>query len=423
MSSFAATAFRDACSEGDLDLARRVQAAWPDACLHAVAQAFRAACGNGHEGVAKWLWAERRASIDCKNGFVRACKKGRLLLAKWLWTEVRVPVPFVADAFVEACSKGHLRVAQWLWALGHVEHNGPLTGVFWKACLGGHLAVAQWLWRVSRDPVDVTIHNYCALRGAAKHPCMLPWVWSLARDVVPDVIMASVFESACGQGDLAVIPWLWDVCSVRSKPHMLGDGFVHACEEGHLEAAQWLWANDAVQTEDVQVALHAACTEGHLRVVQWLVHICGGAIDETAFVSASGNGFLDIAQWLLDVSGMSGNVPEALRRAVAHDELPAAQWLHGLGCQVKDDMIVDACTDQSVGMVKWLVRLTGTLPPLLLPGICNSEVARWLLSTGAVGVPPGHDLQALRTWSAGRAAWIHAVAAHSRHCHVVHVHG
>lgn len=248
-------------------MARRVQAAWPDACLHAVAQAFRAACGNGHEGVAKWLWTERRASIEGKNGFVRACRKGRLLLAKWLWTEVRVPVPFVADAFVEACSKGHLRVAQWLWALGHVEQNGPLTGVFWKACLGGHLAVAQWLWRVSRDPVDVTIHNYCALRGAAKHPCMLPWVWSLARDVVPDVIMASVFESACGKGDLAVIPWLWDVCSVHSKPHMLSDGFVHACDAGHLEAAQWLWANDAVQTEDVQVALHAACTEGHLRVV------------------------------------------------------------------------------------------------------------------------------------------------------------
>jgi len=262
------TAFRCACEEGRLEVARwvseRIDFVIGDFKCVVKRDVFREVCSRGHLDLAKWLATDFKIIVgDVQSSFcltlINTCGNGRLQIAKWL-TETFGLTPEDArswdnSAIRQACGNGHIQTARWLvdmFGLKVEDVRCCDDEAFVVACMRGHVDVTTWM----ADAFGITTTDVA--RGGY-----------------------NVFSLTCECGQLTAATWLADRFAIdadgaRSRRNR---ALRKACRYGRLGVARWLVARFGLTAEDSRskgnYALVKACKCGHADVAEWLVHTFG----------------------------------------------------------------------------------------------------------------------------------------------------
>lgn len=268
--------FLAACATGDLAAAKQFDVldnkeyVWKYNHL-----AFRMAYDNGHEAVARWLYSlSNPFDEDDSDEFIEACSNGDLYLAKTINTVDRSCCCFIyTEAFQIACKNGHLSVAKWLYSLGKVDHNANEALAFCDACNNGHIDVVEWLLSLGRIKFSDSYYFQELFQEACVngHLAIAQLIHSIAKVDGLD----ELFRDACHGNHIAVAKWLHslgaDIHSDNDQPFRL------ACWNGNFSLAKWIYSvpdgclNIHAKRDH---AFKCACTNGHAEIAEWL--ICRG---------------------------------------------------------------------------------------------------------------------------------------------------
>lgn len=177
-----------------------------------------------------------------------------------------------------------------------------------------------------------------------------------------------VLSDMCRRGDLAAVRAHFAYRVYGGPPAAtMAAAFRAACSSGHLPVAQFLYGQGGFWSPDLREdAFELACRSGNLALVQWLyalgvVRVRAHARDERCFQMACQKGHLAVAQWLHRVGGVD------------------------IHCLADSALLLALERGKCRRLAQWLVHLDPEYP--------------W----------PARALFLMKTWSAGRHAWMRAV--------------
>ena len=163
--------------------------------------------------------------------------------------------------------------------------------------------------------------------------------------------------------------------TMRLKQRQKGgnyEQFVELCKKGDLTGAQeYLRLNPEV---NIQRGFDKACAKGHLELAQWLLQVSGERgqdipISDTNFFWACAGGHLEVARWLLQLNpniNISCMNEYPFRIACDKGYLELAQWLYQVSKERGQDIDVStqnneafyfACLNRHLEVAQWLASL------------------------------------------------------------------
>jgi hypothetical protein len=167
--------------------------------------------------------------------------------------------------------------------------------------------------------------------------------------------------------------------TMRLKQRQKGgnyEQFVELCKKGDLTGAQeYLRLNPEVNIfQNIWGVFNNACAKGHLELAQWLLQVSGERgqdipISDTNFFWACAGGHLEVAQWLLQLNpniNISCMNEYPFRIACDKGYLELAQWLYQVSKERGQDINVStqdneafyfACLNRHLEVAQWLASL------------------------------------------------------------------
>ncbi|KAF4139397.1 Ankyrin repeats (many copies) [Phytophthora infestans] len=304
--------------------------------FHTEFHAMDTAADEGHLEILKFLHINLQGGCTT-NAMDQASAKGHLKIVEWLHENRSEGC--TTKAMDRAAAQGHLDIVQWL----HVNRSeGCTTDAMDSAAFGSHLDVIEWL-SSNRDEGC----TQDAIRGTLDNCCLdiARWIMEHQKVQCSDQDVSTIVEN----GDLEMVMWLhnngkgeWSKKTMNTaalRGHLNIVKFLHenrregcsiaamngAATKGHLDVVKWL---HVYRREGCSAsAMNGAAAGGHLNVVKWLhAHRTEGCT-VLAMVGSASNGHIKVMKFL--AGNFSLNWPNiAIRRALDHEQIEAAKWLH-----------------------------------------------------------------------------------------------
>jgi hypothetical protein len=263
----------EACRQGDMNAAEDCLRRCCFKNLHlGQDKPFRAACSNGHEHIARMLWATGKNKsnpirIAGSRAFEKACKHGHADIAKWLFLVDATVLATVPTALALACrGQGKLSLVKWLFAIGGDSVQSVLPIAFLWACERGHIGLAAWLLDAQSTPCAAAHHAFVAACTQGH----LTLAKSLAQRVDVRVHAMGMVPELFRLERVQVLDWLWTFAGLQPYlRRIIPDEFLLACARGSVPVARWCHVRAPV---DLLCGLENACRWGHVWVVKWFFH-------------------------------------------------------------------------------------------------------------------------------------------------------
>lgn len=201
------------------------------------------------------------------------------------------------NLFRSSCKEGHLGMAKWLYEYGNninsiIDINARRYDAFLHACYNGHLDVMKWLVSIGNetdnainiDFQEACMFIYCCKEGRLE---IAKWLFEHRNEInyilnIND-IEKYAFRHAYFNRHLDVMKWLVSIGDEIGSPidNALSDeAFINCCGIGFLEGAQWLI--EITENRNISIDIHAnndkavisACANGHYELVEWFLELC-----------------------------------------------------------------------------------------------------------------------------------------------------
>ncbi|KAH3761467.1 hypothetical protein Pelo_6694 [Pelomyxa schiedti] len=165
-----------------------------------------------------------------------------------------------------------------------------VIGVLWGSVVPYLLKHCK---RRSLIPLNVEI----VMTVAESIPLILKPVSKLAISATHDICFVLECSAAAGT------PQAFNFVAQQMSPQLLectlGSAFVKSCQRGHLSLSRSIAAMGSIPAEKSENALLQASGEGHIDVVEWLLECNGNKNVDEVFMKSCSHGHLPLAKWVL----------------------------------------------------------------------------------------------------------------------------
>ncbi len=344
------------CKKGQLEMARWLSTKSVFINLLESDQAFVNATQGNHLELLKWL-VER--NLQCNpdelhssynwnyQSILRsACKCGHIEIAQWILSITPIFEGWItSQLLVITLMENQVKCANWLCEvkpkileeltfdqkyiiINHCLVEGHLDAIKWihpkyifeidavilvNICKRGHLHIAQFI-SDSEDPIDyfgkdpIFYFELIAIHSS-ENLDFVQWFYEkyhLQFDCNISDLCARLIRFTSHH----VIEYIWSHCKDHSKKLSIDDDtYIDLFQKGNLPMLQWIFHQDLRPSSEIfEYGVGSAILSNHLPIVKWIMEDVkeegphsNSMIDlESALLSASTEGYVDMAMYLFD---------------------------------------------------------------------------------------------------------------------------